>query len=81
MINNKENQLDRLIKVSLVILDATKDDSTADALLELFPDHWEVQKCNLFLDSLMEYCSKDDKEMWEQAAIIRDVKKKINEIK
>jgi hypothetical protein len=26
----------------------------------------------------MDYCSHPDKEMWEQAAIIRDVKKEIN---
>jgi len=73
---NEDNQIDRLIKVSLSVL---KNVTEPDDLLEMFPDAWDADRRNLFLDRLLEYCIQDSKEFWEQAAVIRDVKKTINQ--
>jgi|DEB0MinimDraft_10_1074344.scaffolds.fasta_scaffold59357_2 hypothetical protein len=73
---NEDNQIDRLIKVSLSVL---KNVTEPDDLLAMFPDAWDADRRNLFLDRLLEYCIQDSKEFWEQAAVIRDVKKTINQ--
>lgn len=73
---NEDNQIDRLIKVSLSVL---KNITEPDDLLAMFPDAWDADRRNLFLDRLLEYCMQDSKEFWEQAAVIRDVKKTINQ--
>lgn len=73
---NEDNQIDRLIKVSLSVL---KNVTEPDDLLAMFPDTWDADRRNLFLDRLLEYCIQDSKEFWEQAAVIRDVKKTINQ--
>ena len=72
----EDNQIDRLIKVSLSVLRNITD---PDDLHDMFPDHWDLDRRNLFLDRLLEYCISDEKEFWEQAAVIRDVKKTINQ--
>lgn len=72
---NEDNQIDRLIKTSLSVL---KNITEPDDLLAMFPDAWDADRCNLFLDKLLEYCIQDSKEFWEQAAVIRDVKQTIN---
>jgi hypothetical protein len=75
---NNDNQFDRLLKVSLAVLNSCNINSPQD-VIDLFPDSWPYEKCNMFLDQLLEYCARDDKQYWEQSAIIRDVKKTINE--
>jgi hypothetical protein len=72
----EDNQIDRLIKVSLSVL---KNITTETDLNDMFPEHWDIDRRNIFLDRLLEYCTQDSKEFWEQAAIIRDVKKTINQ--
>jgi hypothetical protein len=72
----EDNQIDRLIKVSLSVL---KNITNETDLNDMFPEHWDIDRRNIFLDRLLEYCTQDSKEFWEQAAIIRDVKKTINQ--
>jgi hypothetical protein len=75
---NNDNQFDRLLKVSVAVLNNRNIASPVD-VIDMFPDSWTYDKCNEFLDQLIEYCSLNDKQYWEQAAILRDVKKTINE--
>ena len=79
MIDKEDNQLDRLIKVALVVLESIRNSGDTNELIDMFPDHWDGDYRNSFLDQLLIYCADPDREMWEQAAIIRAVKKKINE--
>jgi hypothetical protein len=71
--NSNITYLDKIIKTALTVFAATDLDP-----VKAFPEGWDLDHCNAFLDNLMDYCSHPDKEMWEQAAIIRDVKKEIN---
>ncbi len=71
--NSNSTYLDKVIKTALTVF--TSSDLHAE---NAFPQSWSTQKCNEFLDNLLEYCIHPDREMWEQAAIIRDVKKEIN---
>lgn len=75
---NDNNQLDRLIKVSMLFLESFNDSHSKQQVLNLFPKYWNLEKCNAVLDTLLEYCIQSEKEFWEQAAVIRNVKKKIN---
>lgn len=74
---DNNNQLDRLLKISIEIL--RNYNSKASELLNIFPGSWSNDQCNEFLDQLLEYCSQNNKQYWEHAAVIRDVKKTINE--
>ena len=75
---NDNNQLDRLIKVSMLFLESFNDSHSKQQVLNLFPKYWTLEKWNAVLDTLLEYCIQSEKEFWEQAAVIRNVKKKIN---
>ena len=71
--NSNSTYLDRIIKTALTVFTSSELDP-----LQAFPENWPLDRCNLFLDNLLEYCAHPDREMWEQAAIIRDVKEEIN---
>jgi hypothetical protein len=71
--NSNSTYLDRIIKTALTVFTSSELDP-----LDVFPENWPLDRCNLFLDNLLEYCAHPDREMWEQAAIIRDVKEEIN---
>jgi len=71
--NSNSTYLDRIIKTALTVFTSSELDP-----LDAFPENWPLDRCNLFLDNLLEYCAHPDREMWEQAAIIRDVKEEIN---
>jgi len=71
--NSNSTYLDRIIKTALTVFTSSELDP-----LHAFPENWPLDRCNLFLDNLLEYCAHPDREMWEQAAIIRDVKEEIN---
>ena len=71
--NSNSTYLDRIIKTALTVFSNSDLDP-----ISAMPPHWDLDRCNAFLDNLMEYCAHPDREMWEQAAIIRDVKQEIN---
>jgi len=65
---------DRILKSALTVFNKKNSDA-----VDYFPPDWTVNEMNSFLDMLLDYCIHPNREMWEQAAIIRDVKKEINE--
>jgi hypothetical protein len=71
--NSNSTYLDRIIKTALTVFTCS-----GVSPMSAFPEDWTLEQCNVFLDNLMEYCTNPDREMWEQAAVIRDVKKEIN---
>lgn len=71
--NSNSTYLDRIIKTALTVFTSSELDAMA-----AFPSDWSIDQCNVFLDNLLEYCAHPEREMWEQAAVIRDVKKEIN---
>lgn len=75
---NDDNQIGRLIKVSMAFLDDFHQSHSKKEILKLFPKDWDLERCNFFLDNLLDYCSQPENEFWEQAAVIKNVKEKIN---
>jgi hypothetical protein len=75
---NDSNQLDRLIKISMLFLESFNDTHSKQQVLDLFPKYWNLEKCNAVLDNLLAYCIQSENEFWEHAVVIRNVKEKIN---
>jgi len=73
---DQENQLDRLLKVSMQFLDNYTKNETKESIMDLFPGNWDIETINYVLNELLTYCS--DREYWEQSVILRDAKEKIN---
>jgi|DEB0MinimDraft_4_1074332.scaffolds.fasta_scaffold20233_3 hypothetical protein len=73
---DQENQLDRLLKVSMQFLDNYTKNETKESIMDLFPDNWDIETINYVLNELLTYCS--EREYWEQSVILRDAKEKIN---